>query len=106
MLASLGLVFCQRPDQHVVSGSCAKMVFLDAAPVTRLHRRPFSTSTRSRGRSLSRRRPLERSVSEVTPPIEISGIRNFLFMGLIGVNDPTSTPFDSDQQNFAAFASP
>ena len=51
--------------------------------------RRSSTSTRSRrsrGCSLSRRRPSARSASGVTPPQQnLSGVGTFLFIGLIGI---------------------
>ena len=60
------------PDKTIVGGNCARIVSF-SRPLSGFHCRRSSTSTRSprsRGCSLSRRRPSARSVSGVTRPGE------------------------------------
>ena len=73
MLAPLGLVFFISARINKLSVEAARGLFFLYAALVGFHCRPFSTSTRnprSRGCSLSRRRPSARSASGATLPSE------------------------------------
>jgi FtsH-binding integral membrane protein len=73
MLAPLGLVFFISARINTLSVEAARGLFFLYAALSGFHCRPSSTSTRSprsRGCSLSRRRPSARSASGVTLPSE------------------------------------
>ena len=73
MLAPLGLVFLSAPESTRCRWKLREDCFSSMRPLSGFHCRPFSTSTqspRSRGCSLSRRRPSARSASGVTLPSE------------------------------------